>query len=171
MADGLDVGFNPVPAAERVARWHAIVKSRLIILALLALGSIALWSLRRSWLSEFSWLISFMVAASLIWIVAAWVLWYVSKKDLKALGEGVALSLTYQSVSLRGQQIAWEDVTRVAARSGGPWRSPLLVVECQNAPSVSLPLDYLDRTPGELDNAIRAFSRGRVGVDLSGVGV
>ncbi|MGL5406751.1 MAG: hypothetical protein ACRDAX_08250 [Propionibacteriaceae bacterium] len=171
MADSLDVGFNPVPAAERVARWHAIVKSRLIILTLLAIASVALWFFRRSWLSEFSWLLGFMAVASVIWIAAAWLLWYVSKKDLKALEEGIALSLTYQGVALRGQQIAWEEVTRVVARSGGPWRSPLLIVEHRNLPSLSLPLDYLDRSPGELDNAIRAFTRGRLGLDLSGIGV
>lgn len=171
MNEELRVGFNPVPAAERVARWDAIVRSRLITLGIVAAGAVALWFFKRSWLVSFWYIAAFVVAAAVVWIVGALVLGMMARKDLAALDEGTAMVISRQGVSLRGTDIPWADVTAIKTRSQGPWRSPNLLVQRTTGGSFALPLEYLDRSGGELDNAVRAYSNGRYGVDLSGAGI
>lgn len=171
MNEELHVGFNPVPAAERVARWDAIVRSRLITLAIVAAGAVALWFFKRSWLQQFWYLALLVVVAAVVWIIGALVLGGMARKDLAGLDDGAAMVISRTGVQVRGTDIPWADVTAIRTRAGMPGRSPGLLVQRTTGGSFALPLDYLDRSGGELDNAVRAYSNGRFGVDLSGTGV
>lgn len=171
MNEALQVGFNPVPAAERVARWHAMIRARLIALGLVAAAAVALWFLRRDWLGEFWYLVAVAVVVTVGWIIGAAVLWFLAKRDVVRLGEGVALVLDRRGIAVRETQVPWERLKAFTTKATSPWRSTLLVVESLDGERLLLPLDYLDRTPGELDNAARAYSAGRFGLDMAGVGV
>lgn len=170
MNEALQVGFNPVPAAERVARWSAIIHSRLIQLGVVGAILVALWFLKRSWLETFWYLALITIVLGVAWILGATALWWLAKRDLAALPEGPAMTIGRDGVTARGEHTPWSDVTALRTRAQGPWRSPLLLVERRTGAPVRLPLDYLDRTGGELDNAVRAYSQGRLGVDLTGAG-
>lgn len=68
-----------------------------------------------------------------------------------------------------GEAIAWERVRSVHVRSAIRVPGPRLVVEWDEDSSWRVPLVEVDFRPQDLDSALRAFSRGRFGLDLTRV--
>ena len=65
--------------------------------------------------------------------------------------------------------VPWEQVAAVVGRGRSLGRGPSLVVTRHDGPAWSVPLSFLDAQAGTIDNAIRVFSGGRKGLDISGL--
>lgn len=166
--DEFVVSFNPVPAAERVARWHGRLRTQLImlvVLAVLGFGAMAILGPDTIPLTSVIIIVSLTLVAAVVDIVMI----NVAKRDLTALGEGAALVVDRFGIQVRDVRLGWAEVAGWSTKNS-PWRSPQLVVRRLDGTSLALPLDYLDHRVADIDGAVRAFSGGRQGVDLSGLG-
>lgn len=172
MSDGLEIHHNPVPAAERVARWHGVLRSRLIMLAISVVLSVAVFVWQQQ---KFNGLGIVLLAVfnlvPLVWVVVAAVYGQIAKRDLATVGEGVAMRIHRGGIDVDGRTLGWPQVRSVAARTRGPGRSPMLVVAGTDGSSSELAMEQLDVMPSQVDDALRAFTSGRLGLDLSATGV
>lgn len=172
MSDGLQIHHNPVPAAERVARWHGVVRSRMIMLAISVALSVAIYLWQRQNVNGLGLvLLVLWNLVPLVWLVVGIVYGQVAKRDLAAVGEGRALRISREGVTTERLDLPWSDVAGLTAKTRGPGRSPLLVVSATDGRTDAVALDYLDVLPSQIDDAVRAFTSGRLGLDLSATGV
>ncbi|HEX2856671.1 MAG TPA: hypothetical protein VHO26_04200 [Propionibacteriaceae bacterium] len=173
MTDEFRVAYNPVPTAGRVAELSARLK-RSVLNGLL---SLAFWLVVFFWQRDRSpgvaWgilVVGLLVSLALFaGTAAAWVL---ARRDLAGVGTGDAMVVDREGITgipAGGEpvRIPWEEVAGVLGRGRSLGRGPNLVVTRHDGPAWSVPLSFLDAQAGTIDNAIRVFSGGRKGVDLS----
>ena len=175
MTDEFRVAYNPVPSAARVAALSARVRRALIQ----AVVSLALWVVIFWWQRDRSAAIawSVLVVGALVSaaVVAATVgVWLLARRDLSSVGSGDAIVIDRGGITgLRpgtpAVQVPWEQVAAVVGRGRSLGRGPSLVVTRHDGPEWSVPLSFLDAQAGTIDNAIRVFSGGRKGLDISGL--
>lgn len=166
------IDFNPVPAAQRVARWHGLIRTRLLSFGIsVAIAVvIGLWQWKN--FSTFAWtLLIVLTLVPLAWVAGGLVMLQVAKRDLAAVQEGEALAVSPAGLRVGGHSLAWNEVATITTRSGGPFRSPALIVKPIAGEKITLPADYLSAPVGDIDNAVRVYSRNRHRVDLTGFGV
>ncbi len=175
VTDEFRVAYNPVPSAARGAELSARVKRAVAqgLLSLVAWGAIFWWQRDRS--TAIAWgvlvvgaLVSLAVVAV---IVGAWLL---ARRDLSSVGTGDAMvidraGITGMSPGTLAVHMPWEQVAAVVGRGRSLGRGPSLVVTRHDGPDWSVPLSFLDAQAGTIDNAIRVFSGGRKGLDISGL--
>lgn len=161
------MGFSPVRAAERVARWHGKLRTQLLLVALAvicALG-VAMWRGFRLPLMG-AVLLVILVVVPLAFAIGDAVMLAIAKRDLASVGEGDALVVGRSGVTARDVTAPWASIRRLSTRPGGVLRSSLLVVETEQG-ATTLPLDFVDRPLAEIDHAVRQASSGRVAVEIS----
>lgn len=174
MAHELVVGYNPLPAAERVAHYQALVRSRLVWLGIGVVLLVGIWFWQRSQLDTTQTILLFVIglAFSGVWLVIAIVLNVVARRALDKVNsaQGYAIRVNPQGIEVAGKAVAWPQVARIATIRGHLGGQPQLVLTDASGASASVPITYLDTMPGTLDSAIRAYSRGSQWIDTSKLG-
>jgi hypothetical protein len=173
MTQELVVGYNPLPAAERVAHYQGLVRSRLIWLGIGVVLLLAMWFWLRDQLDAVQtiWMFVIGLAFSGIWLVLAIVLYLSARRGLDRINaiQGYAIRVDPQGIEVAGKTVAWPDVAGIATvrRLGG---QPRLTLRDTSGSTTSVPITFLDTLPGTLDSAIRAYSRGTQWIDTSTLG-
>lgn len=101
-----------------------------------------------------------ILGARIFWLVRA-------QMAAREVGEGLALVLSGAGVQIAAGSVGWEEVSRVAVAKGRLGFGYRLRIERHDGQYVVFPLEGLGILPGTLDAAVRAYSAGRQGVDLS----
>lgn len=167
-ADEFAVRYDPIPAAARVARAHGWVRSRLfsLVATVVVLGAAYRWVPGAdSPVSQL--LMAVLVGISVAWLIGAVVSERRSRQYLASLGEGIALRVTRQGVEVAGTTVSWGDVVALTSAKGRIGEGPNLVVRRRAGEPLRVPFSQLDSLPAGIDGAVRAYSGGRFGVDLS----
>ena len=182
-AERFAVALTPDPTAARIARQRSALRLQVIfalvfgtVLLLVCLGPQLLpedarraaqgvlpaWSLPA--------LVVIWAVPTLVRIVTMVVSLKRAKQDLASLGQGVALYIDGTGVEfVHPEQVraCWAEITalKISGRSWGA--GPRLRLEVSGQEVTSIPISFLDATPGAIDSAARARSMGRIGVDAS----
>lgn len=167
MLQKLEIHHSTTRAAERVARWHNVVRSRLAMLVLLIIlsGSIYFW--QRQKINGLGIIMLFLVCAvALVWFVIAIVWNSIAKRDLATVGEGVALTLDPVGVKVSDWVKPWHEIAHLKTRSRGLGRSPELLITAVDGQYRTLYLQHLDVMPSQIDDAVRAWTNGRIHLEL-----
>ncbi|MDR1213575.1 MAG: hypothetical protein LBK54_05745 [Propionibacteriaceae bacterium] len=170
MSEELTVGFNPMPAAERVAYYSGLVRSRLIWLIVAVAICGVIWAWQQLDLARGLQLLMIGLAYSAIWLVAALAGLINSRRLLKSIGQGIAVRVGHWGIDLLGGVLPWADVTKVSTTRGRFGSGPRLDVHSASGEVRRLPFMYLDTMPGTIDAAVRAYSRGTRWLDTSRLG-
>lgn len=119
-------------------------------------------------LTSFTWtILILLMCVPLVFVGIAFFRWRAAIRDVALVREGIALRVGRPGIVVAGETVPWAQVGRLTTRRGKLGGSRLLVVERRGAPELTLPLDLLSVSPAQLDNAVRAYSGARLGVDLS----
>ncbi len=168
------VGYNPLPAAERVAHYRQAVRSRLVWLGVGLVVVVAIYLWQRDILDLMTTVLLFVAGLgfSVMWVLLSAIQWMVARRQLSRVNtvQGVALRIREEGIDIGDQQLTWADVARVHTAKGPLGIGLLLAVTDTQGQTTSVPLTYLDSMPGTLDSAIRAYSGGRRWLDTSGLG-
>lgn len=174
MAQELVVGYNPMPAAERVAHYQGLVRSRLIWLGIGVVLLVLVWLWQRDQLDVGQTALLFVIglAFSGVWLVIAIALYFGARRSLDTVNaaQGYAVRVDPQGIEVAGKAVVWPQVARIATVRGSLGGQPQLVLTDASGASASVPISYLDAMPGTLDSAIRAYSRGSQWIDTSKLG-
>ena len=153
----LVVAFNPVPSASRVAHHHA-TRFRLAVQALVVviIGGL-LWALTADAfeLSTVMWMFGAWVVLFLVLFVIQNLRLHAARKDLLDVGEGPALIVNSDGLSVR----------RILRTGEDDSVAPTMDDDSQ----WEVPLSWLDCPPADIDAAVSTASRGRVRVEQAGV--
>nr|WP_290126351.1 hypothetical protein [Cutibacterium avidum] len=181
----LVVAFNPVPSASRVAHHHA-TRFRLAVQALVVviIGGL-LWALTADAfeLSTVMWMFGAWVVLFLVLFVIQNLRLHAARKDLLDVGEGPALIVNSDGLSVRRilrtgeddsvaptmDEIGWKDMTSIKVGGSSIGSGPGLVVHADDGRQWEVPLSWLDCPPADIDAAVSTASRGRVRVEQAGV--
>lgn len=181
----LVVAFNPVPSASRVAHHHA-TRFRLAVQALVVviIGGL-LWALTADAfeLSTVMWMFGAWVVLFLVLFVIQNLRLYAARKDLLDVGEGPALIVNSDGLSVRRilrtgeddsvaptmDEIGWKDMTSIKVGGSSIGSGPGLVVHADDDRQWEVPLSWLDCPPADIDAAVSIASGGRVCVEQAGV--
>ena len=181
----LVVAFNPVPSASRVAHHHA-TRFRLAVQALVVviIGGL-LWALTADAfeLSTVMWMFGAWVVLFLVLFVIQNLRLHAARKDLLDVGEGPALIVNSDGLSVRRilrtgeddsvaptmDEIGWKDMTSIKVGGSSIGSGPGLVVHADDDRKWEVPLSWLDCPPADIDAAVSTASRGRVRVEQAGV--
>lgn len=155
-----------VRAARRNRTW------RIVSLGISGAISAALWWFFREQLGDVTWTwIAVALAIPLVFLAVAVVREVVVRRDVRGVGEGLALGIGRSGLFLHGVTVPWTELGAVRVLSGRLGASDRLVVETRQALRYELPLAYLGTGPSGLDRAVFALSGGRVRVDFSALDV
>lgn len=190
---GFVTGFTPVTLANQVATmgsrlWRSIVRALLGA----AFWTGIWWWQRENWGSPWWLLAGYSVTVAMI----AFTVWQmvVARKALRRIGQGEALRATAQGLVLHDldgsrRELDWSQVQVVRVEGHEMGAGPRISVKVPrelavqlgarpkrwwqrgSAPAVlwQIPLYYLDALPGTIDGALRAFSQGVHGLDVTGL--
>ncbi len=174
MASELVVAYNPMPAAERVAHYQGVLRSRLIWLGVGVVVLLGIWFWQRQVLTTVQTVLLFVLGLSFsgVWAIIAAVLYGKAKRQLAEVNriEGSAMRIDGQGITVSDRLIAWPQVGKISTARGALGAGPVLTISDLSGSSQTVPLAHLDALPGTIDNAIRAFSGGRHWLDTSGLG-
>ncbi|MDR1808130.1 MAG: hypothetical protein LBR33_09505 [Propionibacteriaceae bacterium] len=168
-ADEVRIHYNPMPAAERVAHYTGLVRTRLLWLGVAAAICLGFWFISRAQLDRATTIALFAagVGYSVVWLVMAVVGLVRSRRILRSIGQGIAVRIGRWGIDIHGAAVPWTAVTAVRARrhrfSG---YGPDLAVET-TAGTKSLPWLFLDTLPGTVDAAVQAYTAGARRLDIS----
>jgi hypothetical protein len=160
--------YDPSQALEKVARRKRQVRSRAISLGitLAILVGLYLWQRNRPGGAGSLTVYLVVLGISVAWLVGFVLAYVKARRDLRGVGEGVALRMGRPGVELAGSYVPWSDVVSLAAVRGRRLQSPRLQLVRTSGAPLSVPFDQLDVRPATLDLTARAYSGGRHGVDL-----
>jgi len=174
MAQELVVGYNPLPAAERVAHYQGLVRSRLIWLGIGVVLLLGMWFWLRDQLdtAQTIWLFVLGLGFSGVWLVIAIIMYLAARRALDRINatQGYAIKVDPQGIEVAGKTVAWPDVAGIATVRRGLGGQPRLTLRDTAGVTASVPITFLDTLPGTLDSAIRAYSRGSQWIDTSKLG-
>ncbi len=193
----LEVAYNPVPAAGRVAR-HQATRLRLALESLLIVAVVALiWAIARE-----SFDLGTLMGMLIGWLVVFLILFIIqnlrlqaARKDLLTINEGTVLRLDPRGVAMRREQrvtgaggaavgfdgvpahpqdpaldlVGWQDLAEFAVLGSGMGAGPVVRLVDADGHRWEVPVSWLDALPGAIDSAARAWSGGRTGLDVTGL--
>ncbi|MFT3888709.1 MAG: hypothetical protein QM713_11185 [Arachnia sp.] len=172
MPERFSAGLTPLPTAARVTRQRGALRWRIgstVVSALILFAVV--WFLGRDWPRAWTYtVIGLWVVSSVFWLVVSSVGLKRAKRDLARIHEGVAFHFDADGVEFVNPgagRVPWEDVSslRLVGRFGGA--GPAVAVFAQGAEVARVPLSFLDASPAVIDSAARAYSLGRVHLDVS----
>ncbi len=172
MSEQLVVGFNPMPATNKVAYCSRQIRSRLIWLLVSIVICFWIWLWQRQSLdaAQTAWLFGIGIAYSLIWLGIAYLNWRRAKAALAQIAPGVAMTVSRAGIWLQGTGMAWPEIARVGIKRGRFGGSPALEVQHNQGAVASVSLAVLDTMPGSIDAAVRSYSAGTQKIDTSKLG-
>ena len=171
---GMLVSHSPVAMAQRAAGFRSLLFRQWMGVAV-SLGISAVW-----WLlfkppqgSFLFWLLVASVGLSLARVLTTIVKLRRARRTTAQVPMGPAFQIDNRGVVLAsvpsGQRVNWPDVRQVAGRNALFNPGPRLEFRWEVDQSWSVPIIVLDASPSTIDSALRAFSQGRFGLDLSRV--
>jgi len=170
LTDEVHIRYNPMPAAERVAHYTGLVRTRLIWLGMAAGICLIFWGFQGSALGKVATVALFAsgLGYSAIWLLMALAGLWRARRALHSIGQGVALRLNRWGVDIHGVALPWSDITAVKARRRrfSAYGPELAVVTATHGVK-TLPWLFLDTLPGSLDAAIRAYTADAHHLDVS----
>lgn len=126
------------------------------------------WS--SDWSPAMKWgLIGVWLGLSLVWLIISIVGFARAKRDLALIEQGPALVISPAGIRLhapRERQLGWHEISSVRVAGMSLGAGPDLVIGGEEELG-RVPLSFLDALPGSIDSALRAYSLGRVSLDLS----
>lgn len=166
------VGLTPLPTAARVTQRRAALRWRIIttVISLAILAAILL-TIGRDWSREMTTaVVALWVASSGCWLVVSIVGLQRAKRDLGRIHDGVAFYIDPHGVEFVDPPhplVPWFEVTalQLVGRSRGA--GPRIALDAAGRRIVGVPISFLDATPAVIDSAARAYSLGRVHLDVS----
>jgi hypothetical protein len=165
----LVIPYDPGPLTAKVERRRRLIRTRLISLGITIalLGLIYLW--RREDLGGSGLIIIFAIVlgVSLAWLAASIGLYVLAKREMRTVGNGVAIRIGPPGIQVAGVSASWRQVAKIDTMKGGLDRGPQLRLTLADGRRAAVPLDQVTVFPATLDSTVRAFSAGRHGVDLS----
>lgn len=184
---GFVVGYTPVRMANQVASMGVKLRSMVLSTLFSALIWTAIWWWQRAnWGAP--WLLLVGYAVSLLGIVWAVIQLVAARRALRRIPTGEALRLTADGMvthTVQGERVElnWDEARQIGVWGHEVGAGPRIKVKVArttqpkrfwqkaSSPAVAweMPLYYLDALPGTIDGAIRAFSQGRHGLDVTGL--
>jgi len=168
----LIIGYNPMPAAQRVALLARGIRGRLawVGIALVVCIWIYLWQRNSLTPTMVAWLFGAGLGYSLIWLIMSIIQWGRAKSALSSIAPGVAARIDRQGIWLQGVFLPWPAIAQIVARSRRFSMAPRLQIIGLDGQRYRLDLGELDIMPGTIDASIRTFSGGTHSIDTSKLG-
>lgn len=169
------VSYTPVAMARRVAMLRSLMLRQWLGVGISLLISVVWWFIFRPEIySLLFWLLIGSVGLSLIRVLLSIVRLWRARRTASQVPLGPAFQIDNHGIVLAsvatGQRIGWPDVRLVKGRDRLFNPGPKLEFAWQEGGRWSVPIIMLDAPPKLIDSALRAFSLGRFGLDLSAVG-
>ena len=168
----LALAYDPTAALRRLRARRRRFVSRIISL-LITLGiMIAIYVWRpEQFVGASLWVVyGIVLAISLGFAVFSLIGWLQARKVFAGIGQGIALRLGRPGVEIGGTYVPWTSVGSLAVRKGKLGHGPQFTVTRGDGQRLAVPLDQLAVFPATLDSTARAYSGGRLGVDLTALG-
>lgn len=171
---GFVVNYTPVAMAQRAAKFRAKGRARLISLVIQVLITVALYFWFKPATDDwFFWLLVAGLAYSVLLVVVSFVKMVRSRTATSRVENRPALKVNpaglVLATSAAGEVVSWEELTSLKGVNKYFNPGPRLAFQWGDGRKWSVPIILLDALPGTIDQAIRAYSRGRFGLDLSAV--
>lgn len=165
-------GLTPLPTAARVSRQRGALRWRVIsTLISLVLLVVVIMFLGQDWPRPMTiTIVALWVVSSAGWLVVSGVGLRNAKRDLSAIQEGVAFYLGPEGIEFvypTASLVPWDDVSALKLVGHNFGAGPALSVEVQGAEVARVPVSFLDATPAVIDSVARAYSLGRVHLDIA----
>jgi len=165
----LVVPYDPGPLSDKVGRRRRLIRSRLLSLGI----TVALLLLIYVWQGEalvssgFVIIFAIVLGASLAWLAASVILFFLAKREMRTVGSGIAIRIGPPGIQVAALAASWPQVAGIDTIKGWLDRGPRLRLTLTDGRQATVPLDQVSVFPATLDSTVRAFSAGRHGVDLS----
>ena len=166
------VGLTPLPTAARVAQKRGALRWRIISTVIsLAILAVLVLTIGRDWSRE--WTIAMVVlwvGSSAFWLVISVVGLQRAKRDLARIHDGVAFYLDPHGIEFvepPHPRVRWDDVSALRLVGGGFGAGPAVALEVDGGRVAAVPLSFLDASASVIDSAVRAYSLGRVHLDVT----
>ena len=167
----LQLPYDPVRLTGTVRRRKRTLVGRLVGLgiSLAILGGIYAWQHRTiAQQGGAYWVFTGVVLGlSVVWTAVVLVLFLRSRAELRRVPPGVAVRMGRPGVVVANAFARWPDVTALEVVPGGLGRADRLRLRTAGGATGVVPLDQVVVHPATLDGTARAYSAGRLGVDLS----
>jgi hypothetical protein len=165
----LSVPYDAGQLTQKAQRRRRLVRSRLVSLGITVALLTAIYFWRRDQQQGAGSFVVYgvVLGVSIAWLLVTLVSYLRAKRDLAAVGSGVAVRIGPPGIEVAGLYASWPDVAKVATVKGGLGRGPALELTATNGTRARVPLEQISVFPATLDSTTRAYSSGRHGVDLS----
>lgn len=169
----LVVDYDPTELVAKVERRRRGARSRLVsfVITLVVLGAIYAWRHDTLRGAGFFAVYGLLIAVSAAWWLAFFLAYAQARRALGSVRTGVALRADPYGVTVAEVSAAWPQVAGLRVVQGGLGRSAVLQLRLVDERTSEVPLDQVAVRPATLDGAVRAYSGGRHGVDLSALDV
>ena len=170
---GMLVSHSPVAMAKRAGGLRAKLLPSWVSLVLSVAISVGLYLWQRPALTDlFTWLLVLPVVISTVRVVTNIVMLRRARIATSRIPLGPAFKIEPEGMVLAtcpgGERVAWERITAVHGVDKFFSPGPRFEVLWDGG-RFEVPIIELDAAPSTIDSAMRAYSRGRFGLDLSGV--
>lgn len=165
-------GLTPLPTAARVAQKRSALRWRIISTVIsLAILAVIILTLGRDWPRDWTIaMVAIWVGSSAFWIAVSVFGLQRAKRDLGRIQDGVAFFLDPDGVEFvtpPAPPVPWDRVTALKLAGGLSGAGPSVVLEADGVAVAKVPASFVDASPAVIDSAARAYSLGRVGLDVS----
>lgn len=171
-SEALVVGYNPVHTAGRMARAQTRLRRSLVTVGFIVVLNIVLWFVYGQDQGARVFLLGAIPSAIIVIGLIVWRLIVLrsAREALADVGSGEAFRIDHGGITViqgdKRQPISWDTIREVKAEGSSTGSGPNFVVEHSQG-RYAVPLSFLDALPGTIDGAMRAYSGGRRGLDLS----
>lgn len=168
------VSYSPVAMAQRAAGFRKLLFRQWFgVFISAAISGLWWFFFRPETFSFLFWLLIGSVVLSLVRVVVTIIKLRRARKTTSQVPLGPAFQIDNHGVVLAttpdGERIGWPEMRVVAGRGKILNPGPRLEFAWGAGRSWSVPIIVLDAPPSVIDSALRAFSLGRFGLDLSSV--
>ncbi len=165
----LTVAYDPGALAERVERWRRLTRSRVtsLILTLVIMTVIYFWQRDQMQGTSFFAIYGVVLAISVAILAVTFLGYRRFKTQLEGVGNGIAIRIGSPGIQLAELGAPWTQVAALTTEKGRLGRAPGLRLSLTDGRSSVVALDTVSVFPATIDSTVRAFSGGRLGVDLS----
>lgn len=163
--------YDPETLVGTVRKRRRRLVGRIVSLAisLAILGGIYAWQHRTiAQQGGAYWVFSGVVLGlTLVWTLVVLLGFLRARKELRTVPTGIAVRMGRPGVVVGTAFARWSDVVALEVVPGGLGRADRLRLRTRAGGTGLVPLDQVVVHPATLDGTARAYSAGRVGVDLS----
>ncbi|WIY82318.1 hypothetical protein [Propionimicrobium sp. PCR01-08-3] len=171
---GMLVSYSPIAIAQRAGGIRKNLDRTTIMGVISLIITVALYLyFKPETTSVFFWLLIASAAYTVANIIVKFVQLKRARKSTAQVPLGPAFQIDDHGLVLstrpEGERIDWEQVTSIKGTNKIVNPGPRLEIHWDENRSWSVPIIVLDASPSAVDSALRAFSLGRFGLDLSSV--